>query len=514
MGSLCARKNRIIVSNTANIKGDFNAINTTTNSVPPKQEIKRYRSSIFMLNNENIQGKYIFKAQLGSGYYGVVKLAYHRNDPDKVYAVKSIDKTKLSPKRLLSAMNEIKILSTVDHPNIIKYYETYEDELYMHIVMEYCSGGEVLEQIIEEKRLNEQESCSIIYKIASVLAHCHSKGIVHRDLKPENVLFDNKSNFKDIKVIDFGLGTLGKESLFLHSVVGSPYYVAPEVLEGTYTNECDVWSLGVMTYLFLSGYPPFHANSKKELYDKIKTEEPVFTRSVWKKISGEAIMLIKQMLVKDYTKRPSAQEVMNSPWFSSLEMKSGRDLDIQEEVLNNMKQFREPTKLGKELLKFSLRSMKSEKMISLNKTFISLDTGKTGILKVDDIKDAFKKTNLEVNEAEIDEIVGRCSLFGKEGIDYTSFLAASLSAKELYSKQNMKQSFQKLDDENKGYITLENLLMAYKREGKVKDKDLIESIFDESGFTKESKITFDDFYKLFHQIRQRTLAYDDEIDLM
>ena len=514
MGNLCARQNKIIVSNTANIKGDYNVIAAPEQLVKPKQEIKRYRSSIFMLNKENVESNYVFKTQLGSGYYGVVKLAIHKADPDKVYAIKSIDKTKLSEKRLKSAMNEIKILTAVDHPNIIKYYETYEDELYLHIVMEYCSGGEILDKIIEEKRLNEAESCSIIYRIASVLAHCHSMGIVHRDLKPENVLYDNKSNFKDIKVIDFGLGRQDKEAMLLHSVVGSPYYVAPEVLDGTYTNACDIWSLGVMTYLFLSGFPPFHASNKKELYEKIKTEEPLFTRSVWKKISGDAITLIKQMLVKDYSKRPTAKQVMMSPWFNQLEMKSMRNLEMHEEVLSNMKQFREPTKLGKELLKFSLRSIKSDKISDLNKTFMALDTGKTGILKVEDIKEAFKKTKLDVNEKEIDELVERCSLFGKDGIDYTSFLAATLSEKELYSKENMRQTFQKLDVEKKNYITLDNLFSAYKREGKIRDKRLLESIFNESGVNKESKISFDDFYKLFNQIRQRTLAQDDHLDLI
>ena len=150
---------------------------------------------------------------------------------------------------------ELEVIMKLDHPNIVRFYETYQDKKYLHIVMEYCSGGELLNRIIDKGNMNEDEARNIMKKIFSVIKYIHEKGVVHRDLKLENFLFSDKSEAAEIKLIDFGLSRTFDYSntLRLDSVVGTPFYVAPEILTGNYDYRCDYWSLGVIMYILLSG---------------------------------------------------------------------------------------------------------------------------------------------------------------------------------------------------------------------------------------------------------------------
>lgn len=153
---------------------------------------------------------------------------------------------------------EIEILSTIDHPNIIKLYDVYEDNKYIHLVFEYCSGGDLFDEIASRGHYSENEAAGLIWKMLLSINHLHSVGICHRDIKPENFLFDSKLSTKELKLIDFGLSSkFGEKNQHFKSVVGTPYYIAPEVIRGNYTKSCDIWSVGVILYLLLSGTLPF-----------------------------------------------------------------------------------------------------------------------------------------------------------------------------------------------------------------------------------------------------------------
>lgn len=170
---------------------------------------------------------------------------------------------------------ELAILSQVDHPNIIKFHETYIDYRYVHIVMELAEGGELFEKIVEMHKFSEEKAAGLMRKILSAVKHLHEHGICHRDLKPENFLFSDNSQDAEIKLIDFGLskrfGQLQDQdpSEKMHTIVGTPYYVAPEVLRGNYDFSCDVWSLGVILYIMLCGYPPFEGDNNKEIFKRV-----------------------------------------------------------------------------------------------------------------------------------------------------------------------------------------------------------------------------------------------------
>jgi calcium-dependent protein kinase len=154
---------------------------------------------------------------------------------------------------------ELDILRSTDHPNIINFFEIYMDRYFFHLVTEFCEGGELYDYILDKKKLKEKEAVTLIIKIVSAIKHLHDKNICHRDLKPENILFERRGKNQEIKVIDFGLSKIFGDEQTMQTKIGTPYYVSPEILEGTYDKGCDMWSIGVITYIMLCGYPPFNA---------------------------------------------------------------------------------------------------------------------------------------------------------------------------------------------------------------------------------------------------------------
>lgn len=167
-------------------------------------------------------------------------------------------------------LRELEILRSLDHPNIIKFYEVYQDEIFFYICMEYCSGGELLDRITRSRHFKEQDAALIMNKVFSAINHIHSKGIVHRDIKPENILFLDKHQDSEIKIVDFGLSVKCDGNRDLSTVVGTPLYVSPNVLQGRYDMSSDNWSAGVLLYVLLVGSPPFYGKTRQEIFKKIE----------------------------------------------------------------------------------------------------------------------------------------------------------------------------------------------------------------------------------------------------
>ena len=207
-------------------------------------------------------------------------------------------------------------MQKVDHPNIVKYYETYEDDRFIYLVMEMCPGGELIEKLTDKasKGMSEGMAAEAIDKLIRSLIHCHKQNIVHRDIKPENVMYDKQG---EVKLIDFGLAKQVVGNKKLHTVAGTPYFIAPEVLNGNYGKECDYWSVGVLLYLLVTGIYPFDSATKNraEVFTKIKTGNynfPDYTSS----LSEDCKDLIKHLIVVDRTKRITGEEALKHPWFT------------------------------------------------------------------------------------------------------------------------------------------------------------------------------------------------------
>jgi calcium-dependent protein kinase len=502
MGSCCFSQSNKLVVERITVKKRPSDMKISV--VGPKTWVARSRrSSVYIVNNEDVSKKYLFQDQLGTGYFGTVKVAIPIVDQNKKYACKSIDKTKLPLKKINTLIREIETLSMVDHPNIIKYYETYNDVKYFHIIMEYCTGGDMFEHILKKKNFSETEACHLIFKLLSAIVHCHSLGIVHRDLKPENILFENNSDFSDVKIIDFGLSRKLFNDDDLHSIVGSPFYVAPEVLDGNYDAKCDVWSLGVITYCLLSGRPPFFSSDKNELFSKIRNDRVSFNNRVWESISNSAIEFIENLLTKNPKKRPNAKTALQSNWFKKI---LEQDLDLNQldpDILFQLRNFNEPRQLTKNVLSLIVKKLNTKEIEQLNKTFNILDKEKTGSIDYTQLQKAFEHCGMHVKEDEMNNLLQKLSFYKGKGlndrINYTTFIAAAMDKKRLVNKNVLWEVFKTYDVEEKGYISFTSVEKAIERTGKKKSYDDIKYMFKEIGLTIDAQISYEDFCKIIEE---------------
>ena len=204
----------------------------------------------------------------------------------------------------------------MDHPNIVRLYEFYDEPNYYCLVQEVCSGGELFDAIIKSGKFRESTARILIKSMLSCINYCHSKGVVHRDLKPENVLLEPDMDFNKMKIIDFGTAVPydknGKRGL--KEVLGTPFYIAPEVLNANYNEKCDIWSIGVITYMVLSGKAPFFGKTDPDIYASVRKGKFEFSAPTWKQVSQDAKDFICQLLTVDHKKRPSAQQALDHKW--------------------------------------------------------------------------------------------------------------------------------------------------------------------------------------------------------
>lgn len=266
--------------------------------------------------------KYEIIKQLGEGTYGRV-LKVRERESDIYRAIKIIKKRTncRRPEEEKRIKKEIQILKQLDHPNIIKVFEFYNHKSEFYIISELCEGGELFDKIIKLKKFTEKLAANVMKQILSAMQFCHKNQILHRDLKPENILIDStesagcEDEFPIIKVIDFGTAEIFKKDTLLSKQIGTPYYIAPEVLNNLYNEKCDLWSCGVIMYILLCGCPPFYGRNDQEIYAAIRSGKFSFRQKIWESVSQEAKNLITKLLDLDFDKRPTAEEAIKDPWF-------------------------------------------------------------------------------------------------------------------------------------------------------------------------------------------------------
>jgi len=263
---------------------------------------------------KSIKEEYDFGEELGRGGFSVVVKATKKDTKD-VVAVKIIEKNQ-SEEELQLLQREIDILKKLHHHNIILLKDVYDEKETIYLVMELVQGGELFDQIVSRGTYSEADAANIVRQILDAVAYMHDNGIAHRDLKPENLLCSGDEH-NTIKVTDFGLSK-DFSTASLRTSCGTPDYVAPEVLKGQpYDNTVDIWSIGVITYILLCGFPPFYGNTDQQIFEKILRVEYDFPSPDWDHISVEAKQFIKSILVPEPSKRPSALEAIEMDWIKN-----------------------------------------------------------------------------------------------------------------------------------------------------------------------------------------------------
>jgi calcium-dependent protein kinase len=446
--------------------------------------------------NYDIRKVYCFKELIGGGHFGKVHVAHKKRNPEKLYAVKSIKKKNLTPKQLKNLVQEVEILSSLDHPNIVKFHETYQDEMFFHIVMDYCSGQELIESIIKEGHLTESKVCTIIHKVLTAISYCHNMNFCHRDLKPENIIFESTSSDSEVKLIDFGLSSKFKNNEKMHTILGTPYYIAPEVLKGDYDNKCDIWSIGTIAYLMLTGNPPFNGRSTKDVFNEIVSKRIKYLKYE-DKFSAEAINFLQKCLERDPAKRLSAQEALNHNWFKIISEEIHSNSHLHANVLENLRVFSAPGELKKMVLKFLINDMNTKELQLLKETFNAMDYTQEGFLSLSDLAVGFKNANIHISQKEIKTIFKRADLDRDGKVNYSDFLAAAMDQKKFLAKDVIINAFNHFDFDASNFIDIDDLEKALLSTGhEVVHKEDLDNIIAEVS-NNENKISLEQFRALF-----------------
>ena len=275
---------------------------------------------------------------LGEGASAVVRKGI-KKDNGETYAIKIIDKEQMGETEVENLYNELKIMSLIDHPNIVRVYEYYECHGVVFIVMELMQGGELFDRIVEYEHYTEKQAAEAFRPIVDAVRYCHSLGIVHRDLKPENLLYTTQDENAMIKVSDFGFAKflIPKVQEQLFTACGTPSYVAPEIINSQgYDIKVDCWSLGVILYVMLCGFPPFYADDNDTLFRLIKESDFEFPSPYWDNVSDSAKDLIKNLLVVDSHKRLTTEEILKHPWLTQTNH-SGTNLPFKADYIEYKK---------------------------------------------------------------------------------------------------------------------------------------------------------------------------------
>lgn len=452
-----------------------------------------------------INQMYEMKKELGRGQSGVTYLCTEKRT-GREYACKSISRAKLlSDQEIEDVRREVMILQHLSgQPNIVEFRGAYEDKQNVYLVMEVCKGGELFDRIIAKGNYTEREAATIMRQIVNVVHVCHFMGVLHRDLKPENFLLASQDENATVKATDFGLSIFLEEGKVYKELVGSAYYVAPEVLKRNYGKEIDVWSAGVILYILLCGVPPFWAETEKGIFQAILEGKLDLESAPWPSISAAAKDLIRKMLSYDPKKRITASDALEHPWMKEGGEASDRPLDNA--VLIRMKQFRAMNKMKKLALKVIAENLSDEEIKGLKQMFNNIDTDRSGTITYEELKSGLSKLGSKLNESEIKQLMDAADVDKNGTIDYHEFITATINRHKLEREENLFKAFQYFDKDNSGYVTREELRQAL-AEYQMGDEATIDEVIDDVDTDNDGRINYQEFVAM---MKKGTLDNDEK----
>jgi calcium-dependent protein kinase len=478
------------------------------NQIKKAGDIKILRNTLVVENTGPIIESYDLISKIGTGTFGkVYKVRHKKTKQFRAMKVVKLDTINYQDDEH-AFLKEIEMLSQLDHPNIIKIYEYFKDDLNYYVITEFGHGGELYEKIYSIKNYCEADAAVIMKQLLSVVFYIHSKNIVHRDLKPENILLEtNKLGDLSIKIIDFGTSNYYNKGDKLTLGVGTPYYIAPEVLEKDYSNKCDVWSCGVIMYMLLSGSPPFDGPDDAAILNKVKRGKFTFNNEVWTSISSEAKNLITEMLQFKQDERISAEEALKHAWFNKCGKKLRESVPTLEQIetfkkpFENLRNFTAKQKLQQATIAFLVHHVSSSEMIQdLRNIFKELDENGDGTLSFDEIKQGFKNyyKDEKIAEKELEEIMKNIDQDNNACIEYEEFIRATVNMDILLTDGNLKLAFAAFDKDNSGVLNQEEIKNILGVAGE--ENEIIKQIISEIDINGDGDISFEEFKKLMVKV--------------
>jgi len=445
------------------------------------------------VRTDRFEDFYKVEQVIGEGSLGIVAKV-NRLSSNETYAMKSIMFSRVKGWMETELLNEISILRSLDHPNIVRPQEVFRAKRQICLVMELCKGGDLYEHALWEER----QSKRIIRQIVSALSFCHAKNVIHRDIKFENIMFEEDNPHSNVKLLDFGLSKQFSGGERMKKVVGTIYSMAPEVLAGDYSCPADMWSIGVIAYMLLSGTLPFDGPDQNSVAEKVRRGKYSMTASQWNRVSAEAKEFIDSCLCLDPSKRLTADEALASSWLAS-SVDQAVSTSTGQDLVDSMSNFSKASKLKKTALMVMAHQASSNSLEELRKAFNGVDTANNGVISEAEFRSLVKKYLPEHDAAALFATVD----VGKTGtVQYREFLAATLEAKGLIREEALAAAFDRLDSDNTGFISRANLKSIL---GTDWSPEMVDEMINEADIKKNGQIDFEEFLVLMRK-EQRVLG--------
>ncbi|XP_027349860.1 CDPK-related kinase 3 isoform X1 [Abrus precatorius] len=413
--------------------------------------------------SKNFGAKYELGKEVGRGHFGHTCSARGKKGElkDHPVAVKIISKAKMTTAIAIEDVRrEVKLLKALSgHKHLVKFHDACEDANNVYIVMELCEGGELLDRILSRGgKYTEEDAKVIVLQILSVVAFCHLQGVVHRDLKPENFLFTSRSEDADMKLIDFGLSDFIRPDERLNDIVGSAYYVAPEVLHRSYSVEADIWSIGVITYILLCGSRPFWARTESGIFRAVLRADPNFDDLPWPSVSAEAKDFVKRLLNKDYRKRMTAAQALTHPWLRD----DNRPIPLDILIYKLVKSYLHATPFKRAAVKALSKALTEDQLVYLRAQFRLLEPNRDGHVSLDNFKMALVRHATDaMRESKVLEIIHVMEPLAYRKMDFEEFCAAATSTYQLEALDRWEDiantAFEHFEREGNRVISIEEL---------------------------------------------------------
>lgn len=459
----------------------------------------RYTSSRTLEQDFYVEGKV-----LGSGMSGPVRLAVGHGDGLK-YAVKSFSKAGISPEKRAELKSEVEIYLSLDHPHVARLEMVYETDEDLHLVMEYMAGGELYGRleagIAAGQPYTEEAAAETTHQMLLAVAYLHAHFIAHRDIKLENFLY-LRHDSDHLKIIDFGFAKFTEQSTKMSQACGSIYYIAPEVLKHAYTEQADMWSLGVTVYMLLTGSPPFHG-SDEEVLQKVRVGA-LHWSSRFHRLSALAKDFVHKLLVLDPSARISAQQALEHPWIKCRHEAPAVGIDAG--MLESLRRFSQASHFRRNLLAIMAWSMSTEQRSELQRQFLAIDTNNSGTLSLQELKDVLL-SHCNVEESEAEHLFRSLDADNDHEIEYTEFMAAALFGHVKVHADILQKTFSCFDRNGDGQIDKAELKRVLSDKFTHKEIDELMQEADASG---DGKLDYDEFLAYFYKAESEQGVGRDE----
>jgi calcium-dependent protein kinase len=397
--------------------------------------------------------------------------------------------------------SEVEIYLSLDHPHVARLEHVFETDEQLHLVMEFMAGGELYDRLSEKRQYTEEAAAGTTYQMLLAVGYLHAHQVAHRDLKLENFLYEAKDT-DHLKLIDFGFAKFWDHSTKMSQACGSVHYVAPEVLAHSYTEKADMWSLGVIVYMLLTGSPPFHGTDD-EVLKKIKSCNPHWS-SRFHRLSDGPKNFVKGLLVLDPAKRMSAEEAMGNDWIAGRSKTTQTPIDI--DTLSSLRNYAHASSFRRAVLSMMAWSLSAEERAELREQFLALDKANTGTITHAEMKQILEE-NFHVESHEAEALFKSLDTDNDNEIAYSEFLAAALQGRVKVHEDLLRKTFHRFDSDGSGKISSDELrgILGDHFEGTD-----VEELLREADKDKDGSVDYDEFIAYFHKHEEELLAPDEK----